>query len=682
MTPLDQIRNLGISAHIDAGKTTLSERILFYTGKIYKIHEVGGHDGGATMDYMELEQEKGITITAAAMTCIWDNTQINLIDTPGHVDFTAEVERSLRVLDGAILVLCAVAGVQSQSITVDRQMQRYGVPRLAFINKLDRRGADPLRVVEQLQQKLGQTPVLLQYPIGLEDEFVGVIDLVEMTAHYYGGDYGEQRLSRPIPAHLQAEAQAGRDRLLDQLSLLSDEMTERLLNGEAVPSPLIWQTLRQGTLTLALTPVLLGSALKNKGVQDLLDAAGRYLPSPLDRGSIIATDSQTGETVSVPPDPDHPLVALVFKLVDDEFGQLTYARLYAGTLKAGDRLYNSRTQKAVRVNRMVRIAADQRLELDVATAGEIVGLIGINCASGDTLCTMGTTLSLEGIVVPEPVMTIAITPKSQPDVERMEKALHRFGREDPTLHISTDPESNKTLLSGMGELHLEIYLERMRREYRAEVYVGQPAVAYRETITQAATFDYTLQPQTPASAQYAQVAGRLEPIDGPCQIVDRLPDQSLPQTLRLACEQGFQDALKTGWLKGYPIVGLQVMLEAATYHPLESSEQGFRFAARQGFEQAFTLAGPVLLEPVMQLEVETPGEYVGQIQGKLVARRALLLGSETRDATVVLQAEVPLAEMFGYATELRSLSHGMATFSMEFAAYRPLPESLLSHITS
>jgi elongation factor G len=670
------IRNIGISAHIDAGKTTLSERILFYTGKIHQMHEVRGDDEGATMDYMELEREKGITITSAAITCFWNGTQINLIDTPGHVDFTVEVERSLRVLDGAIMVLCGVAGVQSQTFTVDRQMRRYRIPRIAFINKLDRVGADPFRVVEALKAKLHLNPVLLQYPIGLEDQFQGVIDLLEMTANYFAGENGETLVYQSIPYSLQAEAQAARDRLLDQVSLRSEDMMALLLNGETVPTQMLIDTLRQGTLSGEFTPVLLGSALRNKGVQNLLDAIGRYLPSPIERERVTAIDVATHQPVQIDAEPSNPVVALAFKLVEDEFGLLTYTRLYAGTLRRGDRLYNSRTGKQVRVGRIVRIEADKRQELDSASVGEIIGLLGVDCASGDTLCSVGTNLSLEGILVPDPVMTLAITPKSHEDSDRIAKALHRFEREDPTLHITTDPESHQTLLSGMGELHLDIYLERLKREYHAEVYVGAPAVAYRETITRSSHFDYTLKKQTGGSGQFAHVSGRLEPCEAPFQFENRIRNGAIPNLYISGCEQGFRDALKTGWLRGYPITQVKVILEGGSFHPIDSSELAFRYAARQGFEQGFAQAQPIILEPMMLLEVETPSEFLGRIQGKLLARRALLLGSETRDNEVVIRAEVPLAEMFGYSTELRSLSQGMATFTMEFSEYSPLPHEL------
>lgn len=677
MIPRQNVRNIGISAHIDAGKTTISERILFYTGKIHQMHEVKEDEEGATMDYMELEREKGITITSAATTCFWKEYQINLIDTPGHVDFTIEVERSLRVLDGAIMVLCGVAGVQSQSISVDRQMRRYRVPRIAFINKLDRIGANPFRVVIALKEKLDLNPLLLQYPIGLENQFVGIVDLIEMKAYYFEGEYGEKQIVKPIPEQLQGEVQTAREKLLDRLSILSEEMMAKLLAEEEVSQQLIWDTIRQGTLSQEFTPVLLGSALKNKGIQNLLDAVNLYLPSPVERELVTGIDLTTKQEIEITPRSDAPVVALAFKLIDDEFGQLTYLRIYAGTLNRGDRLLNTRTQKMVRARRLVRIEVDKRQELESATVGEIVGLIGIDCASGDTLCSLETNLSLEKIFVPEPVMTVAITPKSQEDLERVTKALHRFTKEDPTLHISTDPESYQTLISGMGELHLDIYLERMKREYHAEVYVGEPAVAYRETITQPASFDYTLAKQTGGSGQYAQVIGRLEPCQEQFVFENLVVGGAIPSQFIPACEQGFRDALQTGWLKGYPIIGVKVILEGGSFHSVDSSELAFRFAARFGFEEGFAKAQPTLLEPMMLLEVETPDDFVGRIQGNLLSRRALLLGSEYRDRYVVIQAEVPLAEMFGYATELRSLSQGMATFSMEFAEYRPLPSSLL-----
>ncbi len=675
MIPRTNIRNIGISAHIDSGKTTLSERILYYTGKIHKIEEVRGGGTGATMDFMQLEQEKGITITSAATTCFWHDTQINLIDTPGHVDFTIEVERALRVLDGAIMVLCAVAGVQSQSITVDRQMKRYRVPRIAFINKMDRVGANPFRVVQALRDKLSLNAIPLQYPIGIEDKFEGVIDLIEMTASYFAGEKGEEHLILPIPANLRSEAEEARYKMLDRLSMFSEPMMEKLVEGEEVPKEMIWETIRRATLTLELTPVLMGSAYKNKGVQNLLDAVAFYLPSPEDREVVKAFDINTNESVPVYPDPDGPLVALTFKLTDEETGQLTYTRIYSGTLRKGDTLYNTRTGRRLRIGRFVRMHANHRQEIAEAAVGDIVALIGVNCASGDTLCSEGTNLSLEGMFVPEPVITLSVTPKHQEDADRMSKALNRFMREDPTFRVSVDPESNETLISGMGELHLDIYIERMKREYHAEVYAGAPAVAYRETISQAGKFDYTLKKQTGGSGDFAHVTGRIEPCDQPFVFEKRVVGGAIPTQFIPACEKGFRDALTSGLLIGYPVTGVKVILEGGSYHPVDSSELAFRVAAKHGFEQAFAMAKPIILEPIMLVDVETPNEYVGRIQGDLSSRRGLVLGSQTMEGYAVIRAEVPLKEMFGYSMTVRSLTSGQANFSMEFATYRPVPAS-------
>ncbi len=670
MIPRKHIRNIGISAHIDSGKTTLSERILYYTGKIHKIEEIRGGGNGPTLDFMPLEQQKGITITAAATTCDWKETQINLIDTPGHVDFTIEVERALRVLDGAVMVLCAVAGVQSQSVTVDRQMKRYRVPRIAFINKLDRAGANPFRVVQAMRDRLHLNAVLLQYPIGAEADFEGVIDLIEMIAHTFIGKQGEIETINAIPDQLRDQAQQMREKLLDALSMFSEPMTELLLSDRPVPSDLIWDTIRQATLSLELTPVLLGSAFKNKGVQPLLDAIVRYLPSPVDRERVQATDIRTEETVGIDADPTAPVIALAFKLTVESFGQLTYTRLYSGSLKPGDLVYNTRTGARVQIGRMVRMHADKREEVKLAVAGDIIAFLGVDCASGDTFCSAGTELALERMYVPDPVITLAIVPK-QADSDRISKALNRFCREDPTFRVSLDPESNQTLISGMGELHLEIYVERIKQEYGAEVYVGQPAVAYRETITQAATFDYRLKKQTGGTGQFAHVTGRIEPSDQPFVFENQVVGGAIPKEFIPACEKGFREAIESGLLQGYPVVGVKVMLTGGSYHSVDSSDFAFRSAAKEAFEQAFLKAAPQILEPVMRVEVETPIDYLGRVQGDLSSRRGLLLGSQTQLDQVVIQAEVPLAQMFGYSTELRSLTAGMATFSMEFACYRP-----------
>ncbi|MEH2072693.1 MAG: elongation factor G [Nostoc sp.] len=665
MIPRERIRNIGISAHIDSGKTTLSERILFYTGRIHAIEEVKGGGKGATMDYMPEEKLHGITITSAATTCQWDNTEINLIDTPGHVDFTIEVERALRVLDGAVMVLCAVAGVQSQPITVDRQMKRYRVPRLAFINKMDRMGANPFRVVQAMRDRLQLNAILLQYPIGSEDEFQGVIDLVEMTAHYFEGENGENWVKQPIPDVLVQETQQAREKLLDTLSLFCEPMTEMLLSGKEIPQELIWQTIRQAVLSLELTPVLLGSAFKNKGVQNLLDAIALYLPSPMDREVV-----KTVESISVYPNPDASLVALAFKLTLESFGQLTYTRIYSGTLKPGDTVYNSRTGQGVQIGRLLRMHANKRQEVKVAVAGDIVALLGVDCASGDTLYIGETLVSLERMYVPEPVITLAITPKKQEHSDRLSKALNRFQREDPTFRVSIDSESGATLISGMGELHLKIYLERIQREYNAEVDIGTPAVAYRETIGQKASFDYRLKKQSGGPGQYAHVIGWIEPTDRPFVFENRVVGGAIPKEYIPACEKGFREAMESGKLEGYPVTGVKVVLEGGSYHPIDSSELAFRSASHQALSSAIAKAKPYILEPIMLVEVETPNEFMGRVQGELSSRRGLLLGSETMQGYSVIRAEVPLARMFGYSTDLRSLTSGMATFSMEFACYR------------
>lgn len=675
MSILENTRNIGISAHIDSGKTTLSERILYYTGKIHRINEVRGDGPGAKMDFMDLEREKGITITSAATTCVWNDTKINLIDTPGHVDFTIEVERALRVLDGAIMVLCGVAGVQSQSITVDRQMKRYSVPRIAFINKLDRQGADPFRVTLALRDKLGLNAVPIQYPIGTADQHLGVVDLVDMRAWYFEGPKGEDPVDREIPAALKDACEAARAEMLDKISMFSDEMTELLLEEQPIPRDLIIDTIRKGTLSLNLVPVMMGSAFKNKGVQNLLDGVARYLPSPHDR-EVKAFDVKTGDKVVIPAESKHDLVALAFKITDEQFGQLTYTRVYAGVLRKGDSIENARTGKRVRVGRLVRMHANDREDVDSAAAGDIIAMIGVECASGDTFCGEGKMYSMESMFVPDPVIQLAISPKKQDDSARMSKALSRFMREDPTFRVNVDPESNETLISGMGELHLEIYIERMKREYRAEVNVGAPKVAYRETISTHANFDYKHKKQTGGSGQYGHVVGVMEPCEEHFKFVDEIVGGSIPREFIPACEKGFRDAMAKGPLAGYPVINVQMVLRDGTYHDVDSSEIAFRVAARQAFKQAFAKAGPIILEPIMLVEVETPSEFMGTVQGDLSSRRGTLLGSETLEGYTVIRSEVPLAQMFGYSTQLRSMTQGKAGFSMEFAKYRQVPGSI------
>ncbi len=667
MIPRTRIRNIGISAHIDSGKTTLSERILFYTGRIHAIEEVRGGGKGATMDFTDLEREHGITITSAATTCQWHDTRINLIDTPGHIDFTIEVERALRVLDGAVMVLCAVAGVQSQSITVDRQMKRYGVPRVAFINKMDRTGANPFRVVEAMHD-LGLNALLVQYPIGAESQFEGVIDLIGMEAHFYEGENGDRTFKTSIPNGLKQEAEVAREKMLDTLSLFSEEMTQKLVEGKEVSQELIWNTIRQATLNLELVPVLLGSAFKNKGVQNLLDAVCLYLPSPVDKDFVTATVFETGESVDIPLNSDAPLVALAFKLTMQSFGQFTYIRVYSGTLNQGDTIYNSRTGEKVLVGRLVRIHADKREVINQAVAGDIVALLGVECASGDTFCS-SQRVFLEDIFVPEPVITLAIAAKDR-DLDKISKALNRFQKEDPTFRVKVDSESNQTLISGMGELHLEIYVERMKREYNVEVEVGKPAVSYREAISHRATFDYRLKKQSGGPGQYAHVTGYIEPCEEPFVFENKVFGGAIPKEYIAGVEKGFTEAMNLGMLEGYPVTGVRIVLENGSYHPIDSSEFAFRMAAQQGFAQAFLKAKPHLLEPIVQVEVETPDEYLGRVQGDLSSRRGLLLGSQTMQGYSIVRAEVPLVKMFGYSGNLRSLTSGMATFSMQFDCYR------------
>ncbi len=673
---LRNTRNIGISAHIDSGKTTLTERILYYAGRIHRMGEVRGGGRGAKMDFMDLEREKGITITSAATTLTWDGHRINLIDTPGHVDFTIEVERSLRALDGAVMVLCGVGGVQSQTITVDRQMKRYDVPRLTFINKLDRQGADPDRVVEAIRDKLRLVPVLIQIPIGLEDRFEGVVDLINMVADYFEGEHGEQCVTRPIPAALEPRACQAREAMLDTLCMYSDDMMALMLDDEPVPADMIVETLRRATLERAITPVLLGSAYKNRGVQNLLDAVVRYLPSPLDRQAAGATDIETGLPVALTPDPEAPLVALAFKLTEEPFGQLTYLRVYSGSIRKGDIVQNSRTRRRLRVGRVVRMHADERSDVDVAHGGDIIAVIGLDCASGDTLCSPDIAVSLEGLHVPEPVMTLAISPRKQDDARRLSKALNRFMREDPTFRVSVDPETRQTLIAGMGELHLEIYTERMRREYHADVEIGRPRVAYREAITAVSGFDYRHRKQTGGAGQYAHVVGRLEPSESPFEFANEISGGTIPKEFIPACEKGFRDACIKGPLAGFPVTGVRVVLADGSAHDVDSSDLAFRTAARMAFQYAFARARPVILEPIMRVDVETPVPFMGTVQGDLASRRGILMNAESGSDSAVILAEVPLAEMFGYATDLRSRTQGRATFTMEFSRYKQVPAGL------
>ena len=683
---IELVRNIGISAHIDSGKTTLTERILFYTGRIHKIQEVRGTTGdGATMDHMELEKERGITITSAATTVAWKDFAINIIDTPGHVDFTVEVERSLRVLDGAVLVLCGVSGVQSQSITVDRQMKRYRVPCVAFINKLDRSGANPYRVSTALREKLGHNAVMLQIPIGLENDHDGEIDLVKMKAYYFDGEKGERIREEEIPADYVDKANEYRAIMLDKVCMFSDEMTELMLDEKEIPEDLLVNTIRSATIKREMTPVFMGSAYKNRGVQLLLDAVGRYLPSPLEVPN-FGTALATGEKVEVISDVKLPLIAMAFKISDDQYGQLTYTRIYQGTLKKGDTAYNPRTQKRQRVGRIVRMHSAEKEEIDYASAGDIVAMVGVECASGDTYCDESVNVAMESIFVPEPVIELALKPEKQDDLVKVSKALNRFMKEDPTFRVFVDPESNETIIKGMGELHLEIYVERIKREYKASVVVGQPKVNYRESPTIPASFDYKHKKQTGGSGQYAHVVGDLIPLGEESEVnfvfENKCVGGAIPKEFIPGCEKGFAESVVKGPLGGFQVIRTQINLTDGGFHPVDSSEMAFKIASRAAFKEAFMASKPVLLEPIMRVEVETPSDFQGPVQGDLSSRRGLLLGSDMRDDYVVIIAELPLSEMFGYSTDLRSATQGKASFSMEFSKYRPVPSSIQEQIVS
>jgi len=676
---IQRVRNIGISAHIDSGKTTLTERILYYTKRIHKIHEVKGKDQvGATMDFMELERERGITITSAATYCAWKGHHINIIDTPGHVDFTIEVERSLRVLDGAILVLCGVAGVQSQSMTVDRQMRRYKVPRLAFVNKLDRSGANPFKVRDQLREKLKLNAVLMQLPIGLEADHQGVIDLVSMKAVYFEGDNGENVREDEIPAALRDEADAARENMLDAVSMFSDELTEAILEGE-VSEELIHQAVRKGTLSLGLCPVFLGSAYKNRGVQKLLDAVTLYLPCPTDVENTGVDLGRNEAPIVLESDPAKPVVAYAFKLDEGRYGQLTYVRVYQGTLTKGSSIQNSRTKRRHKVGRLVRMHADSMEDITESMAGDIVALFGIDCASGDTFTDESIQVAMTGMHVPAPVISLAIKPKDSASQDNMSKALGRFTREDPTFRAGIDEESGETVISGMGELHLDVYIERMKREYSVEVQTGQPQVAYRETISQRAEYVYTHKKQTGGSGQYGKVGGYVEPIPeggAEFEFVNEVRGGAIPTEFIPAVEKGFRSAIEKGRLIGFPVVGVRAVVNDGQAHSVDSSDIAFQLAARGAFREVYPRAKPIVLEPVMKLAVEGPTEFQGQYLKTILQRRGMVIGTTEEEGFSRVEAEVPLAEMFGYATDLRSASQGKAEFTMEFARYVPAPSEV------
>ncbi len=706
MKNLPKTRNIGISAHIDSGKTTLTERILYYCDMIHKIEDVRGGGSGAKMDHMELEKEKGITITSAATTVHWEginkekiscaegggeDIKINIIDTPGHVDFTVEVERSLRVLDGAILVLCSVSGVQAQSITVDRQMKRYRVPRMAFLNKMDRMGANCHNGVKALREKLHHNAVLIQLPIGAEENFNGVIDLVTQKAYYFDGDNGEKVRVEEVPADRVEEMQSYREAMLDNISQFSDEMMEKLMEGEEISEDLIHSAIHKGVNTLQLTPVLMGSAFKNKGVQLLLNAVARYLPSPLSCEKATGQREGKEEKIQLLPDFDKNLVCMAFKITDEQFGQLTYTRIYQGVLNKGDTIWNTRTQKKVRLGRMVRMNSNDRENIDSAGAGDIIAMVGIDCASGDTFVGNDNDLDLscEGMHVPIPVIELSIKAKDKDTQAKMSKGLARFRKEDPTFHVFTDEESGETRIAGMGELHLEIYVERLKREYKADVIVGAPQVNYRETIRTEASYDYLHKKQTGGSGQFGQVVGKIRPLlpenkakeDQNFKFINNIKGGSIPTEFIGACEKGFEDIMDKGPLAAFPLINVEVELNDGKYHDVDSSDMAFRIAARQAMRQAISKADAVLLEPYMQVEVETPDDFQGFVIGDLSSRRGLIQGSETAEGgESIIRAQVPLAEMFGYSTVLRSGTAGKATYSMEFSEYKDCPASVQAQV--
>lgn len=681
---LENFRNIGIIAHIDAGKTTTTERVLYYTGKSHKIGEV--HEGTATMDWMVQEQERGITITSAATTCIWKNHRINIIDTPGHVDFTVEVERSLRVLDGAVGVFDGVAGVEPQSETVWRQADKYHVPRIGFVNKMDRTGANFIRCVEQMKTRLNANPVPIQLPLGLEDQHKGVINLIIMKAHVFNDEsLGADFQTVDIPDDYKEEAASWREKMLELLAEHDDDLMEKFLAGQDIPEALILSTLRKSTNNLKVTPVICGSAFKNKGVQQLLDAVVAFLPSPLDVPPVkgLSTDA---EPVEMERKVSHaePFSALAFKIMTDPFvGHLTYLRIYSGRIESGAPIYNSTKGKKERLGRILLMHANKREELSSAGAGEIVAAVGLkNASTGDTFCDPNHPVILEAITFPEPVIQIAIEPKTKTDQEKMGEALHKLSQEDPSLRMKTDEETSQTLLSGMGELHLEIIVDRLLREFKVEANVGKPQVAYRETITKGVECEGKYIRQTGGKGQYGHVVLEIAPSEAGKGFTfeSAIKGGAIPKEYIKPVEEGIREAMEGGVVAGYPLVDISVKLVDGSYHDVDSSEMAFKIAGSMGFKDGCRKAGPILLEPIMKAEVVVPEEYMSNVIGDINSRRARILGMEPRSGTQVISAEVPLAEMFGYSTDLRSATQGRASYAMEFHHYAPIPAKLSEEI--
>ena len=686
--PLDRTRNIGIMAHIDAGKTTTTERILYYTGKSYKIGEV--HEGAATMDHMAQEQERGITITSAATTCIWNNHRINIIDTPGHVDFTIEVERSLRVLDGAVTVFDSVAGVEPQTETVWRQANKYKVPRMCFINKMDRIGANFYRTVDMVKERLQAVPAVIQIPVGAggpesNKPFAGLIDIVKMKALIWRDEeLGAKWDEVDIPADQVDEANDYRTQLLETIATSDDAFMEKYLGGEEVTEEDIKRAIRKGTLAFDFVPILCGSAFKNKGVQPMLDAVVDFLPSPLDIPAAQGTNAKGDEVVERSADENGPFAALAFKIVSDPFGKLTYFRVYSGTVNKGDEIYNSTKERKERLGRILLMHANQREDLDVAMAGDIVAGLGFKeTTTGDTLCDRNNLVILERMEFPEPVIHVAIEPKTKDDQDKLGKALKSLSDEDPTFRVRTDEETGQTVISGMGELHLEILVDRMQREFNVEATVGKPQVAYRETITKAVeSVEYRHIKQSGGSGQFAVVKISVEPTGpgGGYEFVDKITGGRVPREYIQPTNQGIQAALDNGVLAGYPTVDVRVSLVDGQYHDVDSSEMAFKIAGQMAFREAARKAAPVLLEPIMGVEVVTPDEYMGDVMGDLSSRRGRIEGMEARGNTQVVRAQVPLSEMFGYSTDLRSRTQGRATYTMQFHSYQQVPEVISQEI--
>ncbi len=681
--PLERCRNIGIMAHIDAGKTTTTERILFYTGKTHRIGEV--HEGTATMDWMEQEQERGITITSAATTCTWRDIRINIIDTPGHVDFTAEVERSLRVLDGAVAVFDAVHGVQPQSEKVWRQADKYGVPRICFINKIDKMGADFEHAVDTLRKRLNAKPVAIQIPIGQEDKFRGVVDLIEMKSIVWQDDtIGAEYITGEIPAELQKKAEAFHTQLVEAVAENDDEMLHKFLEGEVISAVELRASLRKSTIALKVFPVVVGTAFKNKGVQPLLDAVVDYLPSPLDLGDTTGTNPDNGETITRKPADSDPFSALAFKIMADPFvGQLTFIRVYSGQLKSGDSVLNSGRGRTERIGRLLKMHANKREDINEILAGDICAAVGLkNVSTGDTICDEKHPIALESITFAVPVISVAVEPKTKADQEKMGMALSKLAQEDPTFKVHTDPDSGQTIISGMGELHLEIIVDRMMREYKVEANVGKPQVAYRETIRKKSEAEGKYIRQTGGRGQYGHAKIRLEPNEPGkgYEFVNEVVGGSVPKEFIKPIDQGIKEAMEGGVLAGYEMVDVRAILYDGSYHDVDSNEMAFKIAGSMAFKEAARKASPVLLEPVMAVEVVTPEDYAGVIMGDLSSRRGRIEGMEHRAGSQVIKAIVPLAEMFGYATHMRSSTQGRAEYSMHFARYEEVPRSAADEI--